>query len=283
VPDGRRAGLSDLVLRRWARLDEGRVVDSRGDPVAGARVRCRVPRLRDGDGARLRWREVRTDPSGRFAVHGREGARDGFATCVVTARGLVGTHRDAYGFRPLRRTEDGSAVLLEDPGTIEGRLRFDGRPPRWAMLSYRERDGYGDRCPVDARLSADGRRFRADGVPAGRYEFRLLAEDRALVELGEIEVGEGGSVDVGTIDLARGGTIEGVVNEHLDDTDFRSSVELVELRVEVDPDWRGRFRFDHVPEGVWHLRAESWRRGAPVLPVDVRAGETTRIPFNVNR
>lgn len=163
----------------------GEVVDARGAPVAGARVRCLALQGRGvppaGGGA-----EAVTDEGGRFHLEAPTGSGP---------RDLLAEHPQ-YAPSLHRRVVPGGAgcrIVLEEGLELSGTVQdLQGRPIPQAALVYRTLLG---RRPWSRRTSSGGDgRYRFTGIPAGgrrpdpasvevrapRYASRLVPTAMAL-------------------------------------------------------------------------------------------------------
>jgi len=191
LPDGLN-DLGDVVIARGARLAAGRVEDSSGAPVAGARVAVQVPHEWAGD---MPWFELRdelgtgADAQGAFEVRGP--ADSAMVRLTASAQGYAGEPAE------IQVGATGVVLRLRQAGRVEGRLLLDpglGRDDLAVQLELASPGAGGGAGPgTFASLDADGA-FRADPLLPGTYDLfvrtRLAPGELASVE--GLVVPEGG-------------------------------------------------------------------------------------------
>ncbi|HEU4727339.1 MAG TPA: sigma-70 family RNA polymerase sigma factor [Kofleriaceae bacterium] len=159
-----------IAIRHERVAIRGRVVDDLGAEVPDVQVEARAGR----DYGNMTPPSAITDASGRFEI-------PGLARGAYTLRARAADGSDAE----LAGCEAGEpvAITLARPGSIEGTLEGFAATPILELLP--------DRSGGDAprRLVADGVRFRAPGLPPGRY--RVEARAGADVDGQAIEVRAG--------------------------------------------------------------------------------------------
>jgi len=79
------------------------------------------------------------------------------------------------------------------------------------------------------------------------------------------------------------GTIEGVVLDQQGSPAPGAAVTLVELRRHATADENGRFRFEDVPPGHYHVQVESTRSGGAVAEIDLADGATSAVTVAIDR
>jgi len=164
-------------------------------------------------------------------------------------------------------TESPTAEVLVElalGGTIDGRIApaIAGVP-----VELREAD-YDPAAPMESVLptrpihdlatttDADGQ-FRLAHVPAGRYTLTARASGAPPLHRRDLEVAEGGTLDVGSLELPRGGFIFGNVIGVSGEPSVGARVTAVGSgRMEqAVTDATGAFRLPPLPEGDYELRA----------------------------
>jgi Carboxypeptidase regulatory-like domain len=258
--------IPDIRLKRRGFILHGRVLDSRGDPIAGAWIDLRF------------WAcpgpEAMSSADGTFELRALD--RWGWVGLIdVSAIGHVRV--DEIHWREPRSPLD---IILPTAGGIQGVLARDCGPatsvtvglrgPRWR--SWRD---------LDAHVSSDGRRFAVRGVAPGSYEVRVLVTGRASMSFGEKTVAET-PLKLGEIAPGPAGSIEGTLVGSREVLRDMSRMGIPDLDLSGEIGRGGRFRIDHVPPGTWTLRSMDYGypRG-PGLRVSVSAGQTTTIEFIV--
>ncbi len=226
------APIEPAPVEEPAALPVIRVLDDRGEPIAGARVRS------GGES----WQ---TDGSGQVAVR-------------------LPAEVSASGFVPVQVTEAGD-VQLSVARSLEGWVRDEvgGGLSAEVTVFALNADGTIDesRPPLRTRTHSDGR-FRFDEVPTQAIRIRAEADARAALtrqvsadEREVVLVLRGASVVAGQVYETRGGPAAG------------AEVRIVGSGVwpprSAISDADGRFRFDDVPEGIYEVHA---RRGNEVAP-----------------
>ena len=220
--DEGRAGGRVVTFNLPPRLSAGGiVVDEAGQPVAGARLKASPQ-------AGLRFqRSAAVWSSGGFA---RSAASGRFRLSSLAAGVAYDLRAEREGFAPSRvelpaRQAGAPApdlrVVLHPGGTafgtvIDGRRRpvagaeVSLRPSLPADLMARAREARNpERIP--ATTGASGR-FEMRNLPAGTFDLTVRARGFAPITVPALAIPEGkGATDLGTVQLAPGGAIHGVV------------------------------------------------------------------------
>ncbi len=243
-----------------------------GDACGDIPMQCTTPYMLVGDRCHF------DDETGETRCTCPEGSAD------VAVRG---------GGRAVLVDGDAEEAWLDfrDAGTIVGRVSSRGRAPDWCLVTgVRVPDALEDlpRGLVAGRrgdCDADGS-FRLDGLVPGDWELALQARslddptrhERILVPRA---VRPHAIVDVGTVELPGGGTIEGVVIDGVTGSPLNRAPVIAVRRGEHgervtlmggDTDDDGSFRMEGLPAGSWtlaHVLSPQER-----VPVTVRDGET---------
>lgn len=233
-----------LASGERSQLIVGVVLDGRGGAVPGAVVQVEDIGSPDDPSLALRFdigraqspavlAQTRTDEGGRFELavgessaqahrHAQVG-RAASPVCLPVLRasgpGLL------PAVRPLVLGEgdtlDQGTIVLEAGGGLRGRVtRAGGQPVANARLLMRSHapslKGWGELSPVNGwpeqRTSADGR-FELTGLPLGPLTVEIESEGWAILRNDPVEIEAGAFADLGTLVLADGADLEGVVND----------------------------------------------------------------------
>jgi protocatechuate 3,4-dioxygenase beta subunit len=263
----------------------GRVVDGRGQPLAGAEVHALVGE--EGAFPMLRWTladreaEASTGADGAFALADhRAGDR-----VTVAARRAGYTSASAAGV--VAPNEEPVVITLRDASDIRGRV-VDGRdePVVGARVGARvERSGGG--------MSFSGTLGMAPTGPDGRFELedvepgmiRLTVDAAGYIQLvrGGVEVSAGRDVENVELVLQRGAVVEGVVTGPDGSTVIGARVAVVPegqpvgmMRVwfsGVASDGDGRYRLAGVEPGRRTIAAQLEGFDRAVAEIEVVSGE----------
>jgi hypothetical protein len=248
---------------------EGRVVDEKDAPVAGAEVRIVGE---PGSDAIVPLRDHFTsDADGRFSFAAPEEAvlearKPGFAP---------GRGRVDYTVRVTGRLTLRLAPARSDLLAIEGAVEDSaGTPLPGATVTAQSRAG----SEAAARTGPDGR-FRLDGLASGRWWIRAERPGSAPAAT----MARAGDSDVRLV-LATGGRIEGRVRDRRSSrpvAPFTVIVESVTVRTVsvVDPD--GRYALDDLAPGTAVLSVVA-PHYAPSAEVRVRVSEPGSAPAVVD-
>jgi hypothetical protein len=199
----------------------------------------------------------------------------------VTAR--VGAYSRSAWFNAEEDQETRTTIVVPTGGRIAGvvrhatkgllaDVRITGRPDDEGRLEF-----------LDARTNAEGR-FLLDPVPPGSWKISIGGKDViSLKDYVSVKLGQGGSADVGVIEVG-GGAIDGVVR------DGATGRPLAGVTVEIrDPlfwdtttDLRGRFRFEDLTPCLYDIsfhRDDYARRY--LADVEVAAGNPTELTVDL--
>lgn len=169
-----KVGMEPLLVRLESGFTlSGAVVDAATfEPISGAKVRCSSRQETRGSGAQDR---------GAFEV---KGLAAGQWSLRIDAAGFVGHARS------ISITKDTSlgTVALEPAGSLQ--LVIEGLPPGEVEVeAIATEPPYSAR----ARLSAEGV-FELDGLPAARYSVAVMADGYFTLNIGEVEIRAGRSL-----------------------------------------------------------------------------------------
>jgi protocatechuate 3,4-dioxygenase beta subunit len=192
----------------------GRVVDSEGAAVAGARLRLRPP------GSAVRW-EV--DAPGELET--ASGGDGGFRFPALAAEDGRRLRVDHVGFAPLEvqappGTSDVLELVLAAGGAVIGRV-IDGQGEplpgtRVRLFRVPETDGRIDQIlssPLEIAEAVAGERgaFAFDRLAGGRYELAAAHPEHVTQTVTVPELSPGTVVNLGSIELAPGAPLTGMV------------------------------------------------------------------------
>ncbi|HET6202560.1 MAG TPA: carboxypeptidase-like regulatory domain-containing protein [Planctomycetota bacterium] len=257
---------------------EGRVSDSAGGPVEGARVAGTL----GGDPAALVVTATGKDGSFRLSLPARETPRAGTAEVVLLASAEGFAPTLVHGMRPAwNRALQVGAIALLRPGSVEGKvLGPDGEPARDADVRATPQGPWASLAPVlgwgptAVRTDAAGA-FRLGGIPPGGVRVAASLEGLLGATRDDLLVAEGktsGGVEL----LLREGAF--VAGSALDD----SGRPVAGAQVRFAPgggdrtktgvsDGSGRFRLGPLaPEEEGILSA--WNEAACSLEVPAKSG-----------
>jgi protocatechuate 3,4-dioxygenase beta subunit len=216
APPVREPALDDVPRARVL----GRIVDARGEPVAGATLTLTAsgtwrdgledPVLGTGDDPEHGYEE-RTDGAGRFAFDVPVPTAS-VVRLEIVASPFDGTVSRSFGAirggepRLARGDNDLGVMALPAAGVVTGTvLGDDGRPVEGAYVNLR---GDGER--LSARTDAEGV-WTCAHVPPGAYALRVSASGRFVAEGARVEVEAGKTAQAAAVRLARASTIAGTV------------------------------------------------------------------------
>ncbi len=238
-------GELDLLLRRGHAID-GRVVDTEGRPLAGARVAAAAVVV-VGSVEHSDWCQANTDAAGQFSLTDLRNEMQyhvairhpGFAPRIVEVARASGRAAIALG-----------DLALDPPAVVRGIVTgLDGsiRPGIFVTVET-------DAGDVLARVRTDDLgRFAATGMPAGHLSL-CAGRAREPIDLSAGEVREGVRIALA------GDTVFGTVTDLLGAPIHNALVLLVDTGNAAPPrhfvsGTDGRFTFGVVPPGRYSLRA----------------------------
>ncbi|MFW5966461.1 MAG: carboxypeptidase regulatory-like domain-containing protein, partial [Persicimonas sp.] len=256
---------------------EGRVVDSAGRPVEGARVETE-----SGVGAS-------TDEEGRFRLDGLKAGRhrldaraEGFSSPgSADARRVEVTLSEEDGEPGIEDLE----LTLHRPARLSGRVVAGGDPVEGARIDLYYRSAAGLQGSLDPFVSSSGvetdeeGRFEVDRAAPGQLHLLVEADEYALAESREYRVEPGEELDDLMVDLDPASQVGGQVIDTEGDP-VRARVvlrgEALERSRRVRTDDDGRFSFDDVPPGRVRLEARApGFREERAEDITVESGERT--------
>lgn len=274
-----------------ARWIEVRARAQDGDAVEEYDLRAE----KDGEWLETAKEEPRAEGRGRVRV-----PSEPFFVCV-DARGFAPSQQGPFSPEAPPRTLE--FELSSEPG-VRGRVLADGEPVSGARVALHRSNAseriehFGYACLAAPKVEdettadADGR-FVLRMRKRGTYVVRAEAEGRAAADVGPLELApETGLVDL-ELDLRRGGALEGrvLVAAGRDPAGVIVAVNRGDAYPRtVRSDAEGRFRFERLTAGPWHLlrgklevnplgggTAYSVAKTPTVIPFNctIREGETT--------
>ena len=255
---GRAVDVGDVALDPGLAI-RGRVRDREGSAIAAATVRAL--RQEPGEAGEA---EATSGPDGRFDLGG---LRPGRHEVSASATGYATAYAAAdAGGEPLD-------VVLDVGGAITGRVvDAEGSPVEEARVTA-QADDRGPGRRHSARADEGDGRFLLPDVAPGAYGLGVQASGRGEAARSGVRVVAGRTTDVGTIALARGGTVQGVVVDaegrgipgatvHAErDANRRTS------QLETQTGSTGAFELSGVPIGPVHVvaRHPSYAISSPVV------------------
>ncbi len=246
----------------------GRVTDSAGRPIAGARV-TRLP------APSTPGEEVLTNQAGRFSLAGlHRGVRYAVA---VRKEGYVPLRLSdvaAPAATPLR-------VTLIAIGEVAGRLVDErGKPvPHAAVALVRGTRTFRGLAGSGQRLTSDAQgRYRLDHLEPGPVTLQAVAPGTLAVESAGFELVAGGGLAIPDLVLPRGAAIEGRVTTADGRPAPGARVRRTDGRTGFLPDREavaggdGTYRLAGLPEGRQRIVVEHSDHPAGSASLDVRGG-----------
>lgn len=265
----------------------GHIVDSTGQPIAGASVEA-------GEDLRV---ETNADGSFRF-----DDLKPGIYKIGAHAEGFVAGGPPGLKTLDVNLSADSKLssvrdlrLILQRVGRIQGRVVASGRPVADATVGiyYQSTQGLNDTVEpyiVDAAATSDARGdFDLTDVAPGRLQLLIEAPDFALAESRHLFVEPGESLGPIVIDLAPSATI---VGEVIDAEGEAIRAEII-LRMESpEPDQKqsaqtrrsrrshadksGRFSFHNIPGGTYSLEAVApGFRNTRVEDIEAKVGKVS--------
>lgn len=255
--------LPDLMLARRPIEVAGRVADTKGNSIPGARVEVRFA---EGD----RRFAATTDRNGRYVIRGPGGAEE-----AVTVTALATGYVTAVKETAIRPFVDDPDFVLTHAGGIRGRIRPRGNAPAGIDVVL-EVVGGGRRLYFPATTDRGDVSFEVGDIPPGRWRVIVKARPYAPVDYGVLEFVESSIVDLGSIEVRPGGTIVGRVLDGARRPIRGLVVTVAGETVKTRTDNRGAFQLRPVRAGNRDLRVlRSHRVVANVPKVWVVDGELT--------
>jgi len=259
----------------------GSVVDSKGAPVAEARVKA----MPGGRISMAGFADDVTDSHGHFDLGGLEPGEYVVSAAWPDQR----DRRLGAGERIKTGTKDVRLVLAQ-PATLAGRVVLDGKPmPYYGMLLTEHPEWPFMGKPTGVR-APDGR-FTIRGVTPGTWGLVLLGPGTALKTIAGLTIEDGKVTDLGEIAMAHGQRIIGHVRDSSNAAVPGARVEIGQPTPGLDDDhlqqwFRGEFetttdatggyRFD----GISPLSGGSKKRPAQISATHPERGASiaTNLP-----
>lgn len=265
----------DLAVVAGFRID-GRVLDAKGRPIAGATVTC-VPM-----GNPSPSRRATAGEDGRFVL---EDLVEGTHLLQAAATGYVRTPG-----RPVQTGTAGLECVLARGGRIEGKVvrMGDGTPARGASVSCDSPQELVAAPPSEPQVEVDAEgAFVVDGLAPGRYVIRAEAPGLAPGRSVEVRVPAGEVVRSVVVELTPGGTLRGVVLSTRGRVPVigarvaRITTEGVESAGAGPPRTRedGGFELRNLPVGRVTIEASHDRYATTRKELDIAEGGETRVEF----
>lgn len=197
-----------IAMPAWIGTVAGRLVDDKGEPVAGERPSFLIT-SREG---RFEGETVRTGPEGQFTVPFDVRRRQPVAPCWLDVRGRGSDHRGARvpltGLRGGQRTDVGVMVFEPLPNLAWGRVTDDrGQPVRRARVRLQALRDRGDSANPDPVWREQGY-VETRTAEDGTYELR----GPTLPTRMRLQVSANSHVTITTQELAPGARIDHVLS-----------------------------------------------------------------------
>jgi Carboxypeptidase regulatory-like domain len=252
------AGPDDQVVRAQAALVVHGVLDGLPGPTS---FRLRVqPDGRTGAGMLGRRQDTQELQGDSFEVRG---LRPGSYRFEVQAPGFaVSSSPDVILGPGQGRAE--VLITMQRGGEVLGRLQ----PAAAGIRAELRESDWDPASPIESTFptapahglvtttDGDGR-FQLDHVPAATYVLTLRPQGAPPIHVRDVLVQEGGSVDVGTLQVEKGGSVFGNVvgPDGRERAGVRVSATSERHQAQVQTDAQGAFRLDALPPGDYELQA----------------------------
>lgn len=203
IREGLINGGVQIVLEQGNRL-AGTVVDGDGKAVQGATIVLRE--IFEG----IKEHRQQSDSQGEFRFAGL------YAANPVEIEVTHANHR-AYRAEQVAVNRDDLEIRLERLGAIRGRVLGGGGAPltnfsvKPSYLGEAELAAPSLSRQVSRSFSDPSGTFTYEGLPAGEYEVAVSAPGYAALVLPGIQVRTGETIDLGELDLPEGGMVDGRV------------------------------------------------------------------------
>ena len=262
---------------------KGRVVDDRGQPIAGAAVEFAMVGLAGRDPVVL----AITDREGRFEVRS------------LPSGVAIGARAHGFLAAPMRMVRTGvraeaamEFILKSGGGSLAGTvLDADGKPQLEALVCVGEQalvpwPGMSREAALPALAHCNQRgEFLAVGLAPGEHPVRVITPDHATWQ-GACTVPVNGIGRV-IVELSRGTTIRGVVRGADGSVVAKADVELGDWK-DLDfsrtrADVNGGFEFPGVGPGVLKIRAEHESHGEAEERLKVEGQEALAVVLTLSR
>ncbi len=265
-----QAGQRDVEIQMVVQCSvQGQVVDSSGAPIERFKASLQYV---DETGSIFENTSVQDSfqsPDGTFELVGVD---PGMYVVQAQAKGYAKGNSQSFRVTAEDQMKSGVVVRLGKGGTIAGTvLDAAGKPLRGAQVSTQD-NNYVDNLFHDmlkdiivptvtqrrARTNNRGE-FQLALLAPGTYQVHVEHEDHTRLIVKDKELGEGQSIDLGTLAMSAGGTIRGTVLDAAGNVMPRAQVVLrgddgVTSYLEYT-DTSGRYVFSHVKPGSYKLSA----------------------------
>jgi beta-lactamase regulating signal transducer with metallopeptidase domain len=304
--------------RKPAPLDSafaGRVVDTAGQPIAGAQLSFIKQELYTAPQGDRVWRDTnigmcRTDGEGHFKL--LASMTDAHYTFEVNAVGFITrkplfANRISYGRYQFRdEGTEANLIILQRPGAISGRvLGIKGAPPQNGKLDLRVHTPYsGMNDSRGVIIGADGR-FTTENVPKGPgilsyverrwiqngQNSRVEFAGRCAVRI--LEADEGGYLTDLVLDLSKSVcSLEVTVLDsagqpvkvmsfspyaRMPDGSYRDVFGTQEAASD------GVYRFNGLPPGAWRIKVEDRQNASNTIDVQLSPQAVARYRITLNQ
>ena len=272
-----------LQLEPAAEAVVGEVLDSRGQPIAGALI---VARTQAGESGTHQVRAT-ADEAGQFSMAGLSSAKYSFRATMAGHSQL----EDAQWIPGQDRVK----LRLVKNGGLRGRaIAADGSTPLGLAVEVVKLDPEGRQSLIKrARPDDVAGHFLAEDLAPGIYHLWVSADNSSNTLSGQFELQAGETLEGLTVRMAAGGAILGTVQDG--DGEALGGAEVLLMPKNLDPeleqtesllrlplhgkrarsDLEGRFRLAHIPPGEYKLRLLGGGGTTLVHPVRVSEDEST--------
>lgn len=282
------SGTTDLTVALEPRgTVRGKVAQPNGGPVT--KFELRLVMVREAEPIPTNQTQRFTSNDGSFSMGDAE---PGDYMLEATADGFAPTRSQKFTVDRERST-DGVSITMTVGGTVTGTVQNSrGEPVAGAEITINP-NNYQSNFITDifgslpsspqiktpkTRTGKDGR-FEIKHVTPGTYQVAVKARDYSPFAKNDVAIPEG-PVDIGTIRLSSGGTIEGncvdasgrpfadgVITASMAQTPDRPAQSMPSMKT-IKPDFDGKFRLSNLDPGDWELTlGPDSLDGVPINPL----------------